>query len=176
MAPQDPRRPTPPVRQLFSVCTENGLRRHSRPLFDEEMKNSLSALDFFSAKIAYEMTPEDLATAQAMGASPVVVDTRSATAWSESRIPGALTIPSDDVTERAPDVLDDEDADIVLYSWGADDHTAARAAIALLKLGYTQVRELSGGFDAWQREGFAVETDNGRPHQLLASLDAPLAG
>ena len=37
------------------------------------MKNSLSALDFFCAKIAYEITPEDLATAQAMGASPIVV-------------------------------------------------------------------------------------------------------
>ena len=92
------------------------------------MKNSLSALDFFCAKIAYEITPEDLATAQAMGASPIVVDTRPATAWSESRIPGALTIPSDDVADRAPDVLDDEDVDIVLYSWGADDHAAATAA------------------------------------------------
>lgn len=140
------------------------------------MKNSLSALDFFCAKIAYEITPEDLATAQAMGASPIVVDTRPATAWSESRIPGALTIPSDDVAHRAPDVLDDEDADIVLYSWGADDHAAATAAVTLLKLGYTQVRELSGGFEAWQREGFSVETDNGRIHQLLAELDAPLAG
>ena len=140
------------------------------------MKNSLSALDFFCAKIAYEITPEDLATAQAMGASPIVVDTRPATAWSESRIPGALTIPGDDVADRAPDVLDDEDTDIVLYAWGADDHNAARAAIALLKLGYTQVRELSGGLEAWQREGFALETDIGRLHQVLASLDSPLAG
>jgi rhodanese-related sulfurtransferase len=64
----------------------------------------------------------------AESASPIVVDTRPATAWSESRIPGALTIPSDDVAHRAPAILDDEDADIVLYSWGADDHTAATAA------------------------------------------------
>lgn len=140
------------------------------------MKNSLSALDFFGAKIAYEITPEDLATAQAMGASPIVVDTRPTEAWCESRIPGAVTIPSVDVAERAPHVLDDEDTDIVLYAWGADDHNAARAAIVLLKLGYTQVRELSGGLEAWQREGFALETDVGRIHQLLPGLDAPLAG
>jgi rhodanese-related sulfurtransferase len=139
------------------------------------MKNSFSALDFFSAKLAYEITPEDLATAQAAEAGPIVVDTRPAAAWRESRILGAVTIPFDDVTNRAFEVLDDEDADIVVYAWGVGDHTAARAAVALLKLGYTQVRELTGGIEAWQNEGFALETD-GRLHQFLTELDAPMAG
>jgi rhodanese-related sulfurtransferase len=139
------------------------------------MKNSLSAMDFFSARLAYEITPEDLAAAMAMGSSSVVVDTRPDSAWNQGHIPGALHIPTDDVADCGP-LLPDEDTDIVVYAWGSADHGAARAAITLLQLGYMQVRELSGGFDAWADEGFQVQVESAQVHHLITPLGSPKAG
>jgi rhodanese-related sulfurtransferase len=140
------------------------------------MKNSLSALDFFSAKLAYEITPEDLAAAQTNGASPVVVDARTEGAWRRGRIPGALHISCQDVSDGDPDLLPDEDADIVVYCWGADDHGAARAAITLIRLGYTQVRELSGGFSSWEDGGFDIEVEPNQARHMVTPIGAPRAG
>lgn len=132
------------------------------------MTNTLSAMDFFSAKLAYEMAPEDLDLAQSEGRAPVVVDTRSAAAWSHSRVPGAVHIPAREIAVRAALELADEDADVVIYSWGLGSVDAARAALALIRLGYSHVRELGGGFEAWENFGFPVEGE--------ATRDASLAG
>ena len=140
------------------------------------MKNSLSALDFFTAKLAYEITPEDLAAALASEAAPTVVDCRTEGAWRHGRIPGALHIPCKDVASSDPDLLLDEDADIVVYCWGSDDHGAARAAITLITMGYTQVRELSGGFSAWEDAGFEIESDPSQVRHLVTPISAPRAG
>ena len=123
------------------------------------MTNTLTAMEFFSAKLAYEMAPEDLDLMQAEGTGPLVVDTRSAAAWSHARIPGATYIPSREIAVRAAHDLPDEDADIVIYSWGLGSVDASRAALALLTLGYSHIRELSGGFEAWEAQGFALESD-----------------
>jgi rhodanese-related sulfurtransferase len=134
------------------------------------MTNSLSAMDFFAAKLAYQMSPEDLDVAQLLGAAPIVVDTRSATAWSHSHIPSAQHIPSAEIGVRAAVDIPDEDADIVVYSWGLGSVDAARAALTLIRLGYTQVRELNGGFEGWEGHGFAIETEHRDPFGVTESL------
>lgn len=131
------------------------------------MTNTLSALDFFSAQLAYVMSPEDLDMAQSEGVAPLVVDTRSAAAWSHSHIPGAIHIPVREIGVRAGLELTDEDAEVVVYSWGLGSVEAARAALALVRLGYSKVRELGGGFEAWESCGFPVEEE---------SASSPLAG
>lgn len=139
------------------------------------MKNSLSALDYFAAKLAYEITPEDLAAAQASGSSPTLVDSRPRGDWKKGRIPEAINIPYEEMAEIDPNLLPDEDADIVVYSWGPEDHSAARAAITLVKLGYTQVRELCGGFYSWEDGGFDIESDVPGRHSV-SQLGEPKAG
>lgn len=134
------------------------------------MTNSLSAMDYFAAKLAYQMSPEDLDDAQLLGAAPIVVDTRSATAWSHSHIPYAVHIPAAEIGVRAPLDIPDEDADIVVYSWGLGSVDAARAALTLIRLGYTRVRELSGGFEGWEGHGFAVATAERDPFAFTDSL------
>ncbi len=131
------------------------------------MTNSLSALDFFSAQLAYVMSPEDLDMAQSEGVGPLVVDTRSEAAWSHSRVPGAIHIPVRELPVRAGVELSDEDAEVVVYSWGLGSVEAARAALALVRLGYSNVRELGGGFEAWESCGYPVEGE---------SASSPLAG
>jgi rhodanese-related sulfurtransferase len=140
------------------------------------MRNSLSALDFFSAKLAYEITPEDLAAAVSEGEAPTVVDVRSVAAWRRGRIPGSIHLPCEDLRDCDLNQLPDEDADIVVYSWDGDDHGAARAAVSLLQLGYLQVRELVGGFTAWEDRDFDTESDPSQVRHLVTPISAPRAG
>ena len=127
---------------------------------------------FFAAKLAFEIDPADLAAARAAGRAPVVVDTRSSPAWQQGRVPGAVHIPGADLASRATAVLPDRDADIVVYCWGPGCNGATKAAHALAELGYSRVRELIGGFEYWVREGFAIQTDQGRTRRPVDPLTA----
>jgi 3-mercaptopyruvate sulfurtransferase SseA len=58
--------------------------------------------------------------------------------------------------ERGPEVLPLE-RDIVFYCTCPNDSGAAYAARKLIDLGYTRVRPLLGGLDAWIAAGYEVE-------------------
>lgn len=133
-----------------------------------------AARDYFSAKLAFETDPSDLAAARAAGNAPIVVDTRNRQSWNQGHIPGALHIPTRDLGEHASRALPDRDADIVVYCWGPGCNGSTRAALALTRLGYTHVRELIGGFEYWAREGLATETASGRSRRPIDELTAPV--
>jgi rhodanese-related sulfurtransferase len=136
---------------------------------------TMTARDFFRAKLAFEMDPADLVAARAAGAPPLVVDTRSREGWNQGHIPGALHIPGRELTERAAMELPDLAADIVVYCWGPGCNGSTRAALTLSDLGYNRVRELIGGFEYWAREGFALESDRGRMRRPVDDLTAPIS-
>lgn len=133
---------------------------------------ALSAGAFFAAKLAYEIDPSDLAAARAAGTAPIVVDTRSAAAWQQGHIPGALHIPGGELRERAETELPDRSADIVVYCWGPGCNGATRAAFTLSDMGYERVRELIGGFEYWAREGFSLAGALGRSRRPVDDLTA----
>ena len=138
------------------------------------METTITAADFFAAKLSYETDPSDLAAARAAGAGPVVIDTRSSADWAQGRIPGALSIPRSELADRAPSMLPDRDADIVVYCWGPGCNGSTKAALTLASLGYRRVRELVGGFEYWAREGLAIETATGRTRRPVDDLTAPV--
>jgi membrane protein DedA with SNARE-associated domain/rhodanese-related sulfurtransferase len=90
------------------------------------------------------------------GASPVIVDVRSATARAlEPRsIPGAVAISLEDVSRHVSDLP--RDREIILYCSCPSEASAARVARILVKHGFTKVRPLQGGLDAWAAAGYAV--------------------
>ena len=135
----------------------------------------ITAAEFFAAKLSYETDPTDLAALRAAGAGPVVIDTRSSAGWAQGRIPGAIHIPGPELADRAPAVLPDRDAHIVVYCWGPGCNGSTRAALTLASLGYRHVRELIGGFEYWAREGLAIETDAGRTRRAVDELTAPVS-
>jgi rhodanese-related sulfurtransferase len=139
----------------------------------ETMQTTITARDFFAAKLTYETDPADLAEDRAAGRAPLVVDVRSHAAWQQGRIPGAVHVPGAELADRAADVLPDRDADVVVYCWGPGCNGSTRAALTLARLGYTRVRELIGGFEYWAREGFATATDDGRSRREPDPLTAP---
>ena len=136
------------------------------------METIIAAADFFAAKLSYETDPTDPAALR--GAGPAVIDTRSAAGWARGRIPGAIHIPGPELADRAPSMLPDRDAHIVVYCWGPGCNGSTRAAFTLASLGYRHVQELIGGFEYWAREGLAIETDAGRARRPVDELAAPV--
>ena len=64
-----------------------------------------------------------------------------------------LFIPFNTITQAKN--LPNKNAEIVIYC--RSGRMSTLAAQALVKLGYTNVRELKGGFEAWKAAGFALE-------------------
>lgn len=115
----------------------------------------------FRARLALYTDVSDVAAALASGDGPgfVLLDSRSAEAWDQGHVPGALHLPTARIAERAADLLDPA-VPVVTYCWGPGCDGAARAALALAELGHP-VKEMLGGFEYWVREGYAYETPRG---------------
>ncbi len=99
----------------------------------------------------------DLYALMAAGASPVIIDVRSATARElEPRwIPGALHVPLPEVAQRLKELP--RDREIILYCTCPSEASAARVAKILMNHGFKRVRPLYGGLDAWVAAGYEVE-------------------
>ncbi|MEC5404283.1 VTT domain-containing protein [Paraburkholderia sp. MPAMCS5] len=99
-------------------------------------------------------------------APPQVLDARprSAAPGSAPRIPGALALDP-----HSPEQIDFalRVYDTVIYCVCPDSATAVEISVRMRNYGYTRIRALRGGLDAWQRRGFPVDV-------LLA--DEPGAG
>lgn len=115
--------------------------------------------DYFSAKLAYETDPSDLFEDRAGDERPVIVDVRSREAWTQGRLPGALSMHHSEIATRAPEEIP-ADADVVVYCWSPGCNGGARGALAFAQLGY-RVREMIGGFEYWAREGYPIEDADG---------------
>ena len=139
------------------------------------MHPPLTAAEFFAAKLAFETDPSDLAADRASSTPPVVLDVRSTQSWGQGRIPGALHVPNAELAERAKDVVPDLSTPVVVYCWGPGCNGSTRAALALATLGYTDVKELIGGFEYWAREGLSVVSDTGRSRRAPDPLTAPVS-
>ena len=79
----------------------------------------------------------------------IILDVRTQDEFDESRIPGAILIPHDEITEKAEDLLTNKDQLILVYC--RSGRRSKIAAEALVKLGYTNIKEFGGILD-WPYE------------------------
>lgn len=91
------------------------------------------------------------------GQRPVVVDVRSpgSRELDPRFIPGALAMDAGGVDARLDELP--ADREIIFYCTCPNEASAAQVAKKLIGLGYTRVRPLHGGLDAWLEAGYAVE-------------------
>ena len=90
------------------------------------------------------------------GEAPVILDVRHRTAQSlDGRIPGAISVDSQDVALTLPE--SGTRGEVIVYCTCPNEASAAQLARQLLNSGYSNVRPLKGGLDAWIAAGFAIE-------------------
>jgi rhodanese-related sulfurtransferase len=101
---------------------------------------------------------DDLYRLIAAGEDVVIVDVRSPTARSlePRRIPGAVHVPLQAVDQHARELP--RDREIILYCTCPNEVSAAEAAKLLMNSGFTRVRPLHGGLEAWIAAGHTVES------------------
>jgi membrane protein DedA with SNARE-associated domain/rhodanese-related sulfurtransferase len=86
---------------------------------------------------------------------PTVIDVRSELAQQQGRIPGAMVLSDDDISAL---VINTElNSEVIIYCACPNEASAARLAKKLMERGYTRVRPLTGGIDAWVAAGFALD-------------------
>ena len=74
----------------------------------------------------------------------------------EDHLPGAITIPHDEIRDRAPDELADREATIVVYCASTTCRNSRIAAQTLTAMGYRNVVEYVGGKQDWTEAGFPL--------------------
>jgi len=104
------------------------------------------------------ITVDELYRLIAEGQRPVIVDLRTSVARDEDGhfIPGALMADfaeADQWLDQVP-----RDRDVIFYCTCPNEAGAAQVARKLMDLGYTRVRPLLGGLDAWIAAGYQVES------------------
>ena len=119
---------------------------------------------------AVTMSRIDVADLRALldgGHAPVIIDVRSdgGRAIDARRIPGAIAVALGEIEARVADLreLVGADREIVLYCNCPNEASAALAARALANAGFTRVRPLAGGLDAWVAAGHATEVSSPSP-------------
>jgi len=115
---------------------------------------SVDQMNFYLRKLEYEMDSADLYEALENNEQIVVIDGRSALAYAEEHIPGAVSLPHREISYNTTESLDKSKL-YICYCDGIGCNASTKTALKLLTLGF-QVRELIGGLDWWKRDGHAT--------------------
>jgi rhodanese-related sulfurtransferase len=126
----------------------------------------MDQLSHYAAKLAYEIDAADLKYAIETGKPVIIVDARSADAYAEEHIPGAINLPHRTLNEHSSAALD-RDALYVSYCDGIGCNASTKGALKLAQLGFT-VKELIGGLDWWKRDGYATAGRHATPATAIA--------
>jgi rhodanese-related sulfurtransferase len=102
-----------------------------------------------------ECTIDDVLAKQQRGEKFRLIDTREDDEWRAGHVRGAEHIGRGvlerDIVAKAPD----KDEELILYCGGG--FRSALAADNLMRMGYTRVRSLAGGWRDWVKRGLPTE-------------------
>jgi rhodanese-related sulfurtransferase len=114
------------------------------------------AAQHFRNKLAFEVDAWDLNQLLREGANVVVIDARTAEAYSQEHIPRAVSLHHRKMNQESTRQLDRETL-YVTYCDGIGCNASTKGALNLAGLGF-QVKELIGGIEWWKREGYPTES------------------
>lgn len=100
--------------------------------------------------IVPEITPEQASVRQEQGA--LILDVREPNEWQEGHVSGATHIPLGELPNRLGEL--DRNGEIIAVCRGGN--RSAFATDTLLKAGFKQVRNMTGGTLAWMEKGLPI--------------------
>ena len=95
--------------------------------------------------------------------APTIVDVREASEWEQGHVPGAVHISKGYVEQQIEGAVPDRDTPVILYCAGGV--RSLFAAQTLQSMGYTNVRSMAGGFQAWKTKGLAWQMPTVLTHE-----------
>ena len=105
-----------------------------------------------------KITRDELKGLLDAGEDIVLVEALPEKYYRDGHLPGALNLPHDDVDARAPTLLPDKSAPIVVYCASAPCRNSGIAARRLTAHGYADVRDYHEGKQDWIEAGLLTET------------------
>ena len=98
-----------------------------------------------------DITPAELHQRQQAGENPTIIDVRETWEHEEGRIPGAQNIPLKSLPDKLDDLDELKDQEVIVHCKGGGRSASAKAY--LTQQGFTNVRNLEGGFQAYTAAG-----------------------
>lgn len=109
----------------------------------------------FLSRFTYETDCADVYLDLTRRQRIVVVDVRNKDAYRGRHIPGAINIPSRSINAETTAALSRDDV-IVTYCSGPGCNGSTKGAARFAALGF-RVKEMIGGLDYWEKEGYPTE-------------------
>lgn len=113
------------------------------------------------------ITVDELRRKLDAGEDMVILDLRSSAALEQdpSLIRGAIHLSLDDLEQRQHEIP--RDREVIVYCSCPNEVTSARVALRLHRKGFTRIRPLLGGIDAWREQNYPMEP---RPPVVVSPL------
>jgi rhodanese-related sulfurtransferase len=104
-----------------------------------------------------KLTPGEVKARMECGEHFVFVDARPLQAWNaaENKLPGAVHVPVDSITEHVNEIPWGHP--VVSYCDSAHEDSSAVVAQELIRRGFLNTHPLVGGLEAWRKAGYPVE-------------------
>jgi rhodanese-related sulfurtransferase/DNA-binding transcriptional ArsR family regulator len=109
--------------------------------------------DHFAQRVGAQAVPMDELLKRARSKEVVILDTRPASEYRAGHIPGALSVPVDDLQQRLREL--GKGKEYVAYCRGPYCVYADRA-VEVLRAGGRRARRLSHGYPEWRSAGFPI--------------------
>jgi phage shock protein E len=100
-----------------------------------------------------EISPTD-AAAKAKSGEAVIIDVREQGEWNEGHIPDAISLSRGTIELEIQERIPDSHAMIICHCGGGG--RSALAAESLQKMGFRNVRSMTGGLKAWKAAGLPI--------------------
>lgn len=97
-----------------------------------------------------DITPTELKQRRAAGEQPTIIDVRETWENEEARIEGSQNIPLGMLPQKLDELEELKDQEIIVHCKGGGRSSSAKAF--LTQQGFTKVRNLVGGFQAYQQD------------------------
>lgn len=108
---------------------------------------------------------------QLQAAPPLLIDLREPNEVEKGYLAGAVHIPLRALADNLSALPADKNAPIVLYC--GSGHRSAMGLMTLRAFGYTNVKSMAGGTNAWTKEGLPLVTEPAIPAATAQAAPAP---